>query len=149
MDPDPSAPQNAGRSLNGLDFSPFARHYSGNKHTLHKHRSRICNLCYIIKCVVFFSFPPATKMFQFAGSSSHCPMNSGSGHPAFSRIGFPIRKSSGQRLLAASPRLIAGCYVLHRFLKSRHPPYTLNEIFPHFYFKSVYPVKFKNLTGVI
>jgi len=32
LDLDPSIPQNAGCSLKGLDFSPFARHYSGNRH---------------------------------------------------------------------------------------------------------------------
>ena len=41
------------------------------------------------------------------------------------RSGFPIRTSPDQRLLATSPRLIAGCYVLHRLFLSRHPPYAL------------------------
>src|SRR3989338_3660968 len=42
-----------------------------------------------------------------------------------SGTGYPIRKSPVQRLLATSPKLIAGCYVLHRLLMSRHPPYAL------------------------
>lgn len=83
---------------------------------------------------LLFSFPPATKMFQFTGSSSHLPIYSASGRPVFNRAGFPIRRSSGQRLLATSPKLIAGCYVLLRLLMSRHSPYTLNVIFPHFCF---------------
>ena len=41
------------------------------------------------------------------------------------RMGCPIRKSPGQRLLSTSPKLIAANYVLHRFLVSRHPPYAL------------------------
>ncbi len=40
-------------------------------------------------------------------------------------LGYPIRKSPDQRLLATSPRLIAGCYVLHRRSMPRHPPSAL------------------------
>jgi hypothetical protein len=39
--------------------------------------------------------------------------------------GFPIRVSSDQRLLATSPKLIAGCYALHRLFMPSHPPYAL------------------------
>src|SRR4051794_39527418 len=39
--------------------------------------------------------------------------------------GFPIRKSAGQRLFSASPRLIAAVHVLHRLLVPRHPPCAL------------------------
>ena len=45
--------------------------------------------------------------------------------------GFPIRRSPDQRLLATSPKLFAGCYVLHRLLMSRHPPFALNYLFNH------------------
>ena len=47
------------------------------------------------------------------------------------RIGFPIWKSPDKRLLATSPRLFAGCYVLHRLLMSRHPPFALKFLFNH------------------
>src|SRR2546423_10024779 len=40
--------------------------------------------------------------------------------------GFPIRRSAGQRLFSASPRLIAAVHVLLRLLVPRHPPYALN-----------------------
>ena len=40
--------------------------------------------------------------------------------------GFPIRKSAGQRLFSASPRLIAAVRVLHRLLVPRHPPCALS-----------------------
>ena len=40
--------------------------------------------------------------------------------------GCPIRISPDQRLLATSPELFAGCYVLHRLFVSRHPPYALS-----------------------
>ncbi len=39
--------------------------------------------------------------------------------------GFPIRRSAGQRLFSASPRLIAAVHVLHRLLVPRHPPRAL------------------------
>jgi hypothetical protein len=39
--------------------------------------------------------------------------------------GFPIRKSAGQRLFSASPRLIAAVHVLLRLLVPRHPPCAL------------------------
>lgn len=42
--------------------------------------------------------------------------------PACAGEGCPIRRSPDQSLLGGSPRLIAACYVLHRLLKSRHPP---------------------------
>src|SRR5947208_6412110 len=40
--------------------------------------------------------------------------------------GFPIRRSTGQRLFSTSPRLIAAVHVLLRLLVPRHPPYALN-----------------------
>ena len=43
-------------------------------------------------------------------------------NPACAGLGCPIRRSPDQSLLGDSPRLIAACYVLHRLLKSRHPP---------------------------
>ncbi len=43
--------------------------------------------------------------------------------------GFPIRTSSDHRVLARSPRLFAGSYVLHRLLLPRHPPCALSSLF--------------------
>lgn len=40
-------------------------------------------------------------------------------------LGSPIRTSPDQSLLGSSPRLIAPCDVLHRYIVSRHPPYAL------------------------
>ena len=40
--------------------------------------------------------------------------------------GSPIRRSAGQRLFSASPRLIAAVRVLHRLLVPRHPPCALS-----------------------
>ena len=53
------------------------------------------------------------------------PMYSGRGDGALPPPGFPIRKSAGQRLFSASPRLIAAVHVLHRLLVPRHPPCAL------------------------
>src|SRR6187549_211250 len=39
--------------------------------------------------------------------------------------GFPIRRSAGQRLFSASPRLIAVVHALLRLLVPRHPPCAL------------------------
>src|SRR5687768_14037059 len=40
--------------------------------------------------------------------------------------GLPIRRSAGQWLFSASPRLIAAVHVLHRLLVPRHPPRALH-----------------------
>src|SRR3954468_21455031 len=39
-----------------------------------------------------------------------------------------MRKSSDQRSVDSSPRLIAASYVLHRLLVPRHPPCALNNL---------------------
>ena len=44
---------------------------------------------------------------------------------ALPALGFPIRRSTGQRLLNAYPWLIAVVHVLHRLLMPRHPPCAL------------------------
>jgi hypothetical protein len=47
-------------------------------------------------------------------------------HPsALPLVGFPIRKSRGQRLVSTSPELIAAAHVLLRLLAPRHPPCAL------------------------
>ena len=53
-------------------------------------------------------------------------MCSGTGTRALPRVGFPIRKSPGQRLFSTSPGLIAAVHVLHRLLAPRHPPLALS-----------------------
>jgi hypothetical protein len=45
--------------------------------------------------------------------------------------GSPIRKSSDQRSVDSSPRLIAASYVLHRLLVPRHPPCALKNLATH------------------
>src|SRR5215210_5433876 len=42
-----------------------------------------------------------------------------------------MRKSSDQRSVDSSPRLIAASYVLHRLLVPRHPPCALNNLTTH------------------
>src|SRR5688500_9025319 len=53
-------------------------------------------------------------------------MYSASNDAALPASGFPIRKSAGQRLFSASPRLIAAVHVLRRLLVPRHPPCALS-----------------------
>ena len=52
-------------------------------------------------------------------------MYSGKSTRALPRVGFPIRRSRGQRLVSTSPGLIAAAHVLHRLLAPRHPPCAL------------------------
>jgi hypothetical protein len=52
-------------------------------------------------------------------------MCSGGDTRALPRVGFPIRKSAGQRSFSTSPRLIAAVHVLPRLLAPRHPPRAL------------------------
>jgi hypothetical protein len=58
-------------------------------------------------------------------ASTH-PMYSGTGTSALPLVGFPIRKSRGQRLVSTSPGLIAAAHVLLRLLAPRHPPCALS-----------------------
>ena len=69
---------------NGLGFSLFARHYWGNQ--------------------IFFIFLRLLGCFSSAGKLA---LLRSSARRWFSATGFPIRTSSDQRLLSASPRLIA------------------------------------------
>jgi hypothetical protein len=55
-------------------------------------------------------------------------MCSGRGDGPLHPPGFPIRKSPDRSLVADSPGLIAGSYVLHRLLVPRHPPCALNNL---------------------
>src|SRR3954466_12691652 len=55
-------------------------------------------------------------------------MCSGAGHTTWLVRGSPIRKSSDQRSVDSSPRLIAASYVLHRLLVPRHPPCALKNL---------------------
>src|SRR5216684_7942967 len=52
-------------------------------------------------------------------------MYSGGNTRALPRVGFPIRRSRGQRLVSVSPGLIAAAHVLHRLSVPRHPPCAL------------------------
>ena len=69
---------------------------------------------------VLISFPTGTEMFQFPAFAPDY-----AGDPVLPGPGCPIRESSGQRLFASSPKLIAGSYALHRLLTPRHPPCAL------------------------
>src|ERR1700756_4625366 len=53
-------------------------------------------------------------------------MYSRTGTTALPLVGFPIRRSRGQRLVSTSPGLIAAAHVLLRLLAPRHPPCALS-----------------------
>ena len=65
------------------------------------------------------SFPPATEMFQFAGFASILADR------YRSRGGLPHSEIFGSQGAPASPKLFAGCHVLHRLSVPRHPPNAL------------------------
>jgi hypothetical protein len=75
--------------------------------------SRLLSLPVGTEMFHFPTFPPPALCVQ-AGATSH-----------YARSGCPIRKSSDQSLVADSPRLIAGSYVLLRLLVPRHSPCAL------------------------
>jgi hypothetical protein len=61
----------------------------------------------------------------FTSHGSRTPIPTDKRHAFFKCMGFPIRISPDQSLFASSPKLNAGCRVLHRLILPRHPPYTL------------------------
>ncbi len=77
---------------------------------------------------LLLSLPVGTEMFHFPTlpPPALCVQAGAMGHYAPS--GFPIRKSPDRSLVADSPGLIAGSYVLHRLLVPRHPPCALNNL---------------------
>ena len=88
------------RNMNGLGYSPFARHYWGNQ------------------CL--FSFPAGTKMFQFPALAPEMIR-----WRVFNTPGCPIRKSPDQRLFAP-PRSLS--QLITSFIASesqgiRHAPF--------------------------
>src|SRR5581483_8662824 len=89
----------------GLGSSPFARHYSGSRG--------------------FFPFLWVLRCFSSPACLPH-PMYSGADPSALPLVGFPIRRSRGQRSVSTSPGLIAAAHVLHRLLAPRHPPCALS-----------------------
>jgi hypothetical protein len=68
---------------------------------------------------LLMSFPPATEMFQFAGFASTLAGR------YRSRGGLPHSEIFGSQGAPPSPKLIAGCHVLHRLSVPRHPPNAL------------------------
>src|ERR1700733_14493711 len=64
-------------------------------------------------------------MFQFPSLPLRTLFYSDASITALPVMGFPIRKSRGQRLVSTSPELIAAAHVLLRLLAPRHPPCAL------------------------
>src|SRR5258707_14273665 len=90
-----------------LGFFLFPRHYSGSRG--------------------FFPFLWVLRCFSSPACLPH-PMYSGTDPSALPLVGFPIRRSRGQRLVSTSPGLIAAAHVLHRLLAPSHPPCALSPL---------------------
>ncbi len=88
--------------------SLFARHYSGSRG--------------------FFPFLRVLRCFSSPACLYAALFYSGRSTRALPRAGFPIRKSSDQRMVSSFPRLIAAAHVLHRLLAPRHPPCALRHL---------------------
>ena len=73
-------------------------------------------------------FPEGTEMFQFPSFATSGLCIQPEVIPTFLGIGFPIRKSTDQRLLTAPRGLSQFCHVLHRLLVPRHPPNALTSL---------------------
>ena len=76
------------------------------------------------KFFYFFLFLWLLRCFTSPGLL-HTAMYSLYSNCVLPQMGSPIRKSPDQSLLGSSPRLIAPCDVLLRWIVSRHPPYAL------------------------
>src|SRR5579862_699147 len=74
------------------------------------------------------SLPAGTEMFHFPAlpPPALCVQAGATGN--YATPGFPIRTSPDRSLVADSPGLIAGSYVLLRLLVPRHPPCALNNL---------------------
>ena len=92
------------RNIDGLGYSPFARHYSGNHY--------------------LFSFPAGTKMFQFPALASVKKQM-----PPLQGGGLSHSEIRGSKVICTYPQLIAAYHVLHRLREPRHPPCALNRFF--------------------
>ena len=101
----------------GLGSSAFARHYSRNQIPL----LISANVMFPQKLerdITFSLFLWVLRCFTSPGASRYAYVFS-VGYRDFIAMGCPIRKFPDHRLLATSPRLIAGCYVLHQLLATK------------------------------
>ncbi len=93
--------------LDGLDYFPFARHYSGNHYCFLFHR--------VLRC---FSSPGCL----------HTPYVFRCGCPDITLDGLPHSEICGSWVISTYPQLIAGSRVLHQLLVPRHPPCALSNL---------------------
>ena len=74
------------------------------------------------------SFPRGTEMFQFPPFATPSLCIQPGVTWTLLHVGFPIRRSTGQRLLTAHRRLSQFYHVLLRLLVPRHPPNALTSL---------------------
>ena len=70
----------------------------------------------LLRVSLLLSFPPATKMFQFAGFARTDLLIQSA------VFGLPHSEISGSLLVSSSPKLIVGHHVLLRLCVPRYPP---------------------------
>ena len=92
----------ARRHASGLGYSPFARHYSGNR--------------------VYFLFLRVLRCFSSPRSPPASPDD------AVTRTGLPHSDIRGSPGICPSPRLFAAYHVLLRLREPRHPPCALSSL---------------------
>ena len=90
------------RHASGLGYSPFARHYSGNR--------------------VYFLFLRVLRCFSSPRSPPASPDD------AVTRTGLPHSDIRGSLGICPSPRLFAAYHVLLRLREPRHPPCALSSL---------------------
>ena len=66
-------------------------------------------------------------MFQFPRFAS-VTYGFSDGRLGITPAGFPHSGILGSKPACGSPRLIAACHALHRFLAPRHPPFALSSL---------------------
>ena len=77
---------------------------------------------------VLISFPEGTEMFQFPSFATPGLCIQPKATWVYAHVGFPIRRSTGQRLYTAHRRFSQFYHVLLRLLVPRHPPNALTSL---------------------
>ena len=101
----------------GLGYSPFVRHYLGNR-------------CYFLFLRLLRCFSsPRSPPTPIIASIKHCIESPQSNNRCWMTglqpAGLPHSDIPGSKLAYSSPGLFAVRHVLHRHLVRRHPPYAL------------------------
>jgi len=117
----------------GLGCAPFARHYSGHRHTSLV-RGDVPNPLRVRCC---FLFVPLLRCFSSRASPRRA-MYSPYDDTGCARARFPDSGIPGSQPACGSPGLIAACHALLRPLVPRHPPRALSSLTAHLNYRSYF-----------